>query len=229
MVFTRARVRPRTGFRSSSSTEEDNQTIVSGRSLPRTGVDGCARARVANEPGARRAETRPTPTPARERRRRNVCSRSMFARDALARSTSSPGVALGVHATRVGALGVASGGAFLPTVYAYVQPTAPWMKVVSTSSPGDESRRFSPATRRRPPLVDARGTRRESRDAIKNIIIARARRSSFVDVIARARSPTPARVVDRARFRSSSGRRLRRLSCCARSVVVVVQPISRDS
>lgn len=65
MVFTRARVRPRTGFRSSSSTEEDNQTIVSGRSLPRTGVDGCARARVANEPGARRAETRPTPTPAR--------------------------------------------------------------------------------------------------------------------------------------------------------------------
>jgi len=89
--------------------------------------------------------------------------------------------------------------------------------------------RFSPATRRRPPLVDARGTRRESRDAIKNIIIARARRSSFVDVIARARSPAPARVVDRARFRSSSRRRLRRLSCCARSVVVVVQPISRDS
>ena len=129
------------------------------------------------------------------------------------------GVALGVH---VGALGVASGGAFLPTVYAYVQPTAPWMKV-------SERRRFSPATRRRPPLVDARGTRRESRDAIKNIIIARARRSSFVDVIARARSPAPARVVDRARFRSSSGRRLRRLSCCARSVVVVVQPISRDS
>ena len=103
------------------------------------------------------------------------------------------------------------------------------LRIRPTDRTLDESRRFSPATRRRPPLVDARGTRRESRDAIKNIIIARARRSSFVDVIARARSPAPARVVDRARFRSSSGRRLRRLSCCARSVVVVVQPISRDS
>ena len=174
--------------------------------------------------------------PRRVRRRRprgnvddGTCVRDRCSRATRSRARHSLGVALGVHATRVGALGVASGGAFLPDVYAYVQPTAPWMKVVSTSSPGDESRRFSPATRRRPPLVDARGTRRESRDAIKNIIIARARRSSFVDVIARARSPAPARVVDRARFRSSSGRRLRRLSCCARSVVVVVQPISRDS
>ena len=146
-----------------------------------------ARARVANEPGARRAETRPTPTPARERRRRNARSRSMFARDVLARSTfRSAGGWLGV--------------AFLPTVYAYVQPTAPWMKV-------------SERVDARPPLVDARGTRRESRDAIKNIIIARARRSSFVDVIARARSPAPARDhVDRARCRTSSGRRLRRLA-----------------
>lgn len=218
MVFTRARVRPRTGFRSSSSTEEDNQTIVSGRSLPRTGVDGCARARVANEPGARRAETRPTPTPARERRRRNVCSRSMFARDALARSTFV-GCCVGCsrHARR--RVGCCVGRCVPPDC----------LRIRPTDRTLDESRRFSPATRRRPPLVDARGTRRESRDAIKNIIIARARRSSFVDVIARARSPAPARVVDRARFRSSSGRRLRRLSCCARSVVVVVQPISRDS
>ncbi len=196
------------------------------RSLPRTGVDGCARARVANEPGARRAETRPTPTPARERRRRNVCSRSMFARDALAREHRSRdvrecralGVALGVR-RRVGCCV----GRCVPPDCLRIRPTD------RTLDENNRECRFSPATRRRPPLVDARGTRRESRDAIKNIIIARARRSSFVDVIARARSPAPARVVDRARFRSSSRRRLRRLSCCARSVVVVVQPISRDS
>ena len=206
MVFTRARVRPRTGFRSSSSTEEDNQTIVSGRSLPRTGVDGCARARVANEPGARRAETRPTPTPARERRRRNnVCLRV--------------GCCVGCSRRHVGCCV----GRCVPPDCLRIRPTD------RTLDENNRECRFSPATRRRPPLVDARGTRRESRDAIKNIIIARARRSSFVDVIARARSPAPARVVDRARFRSSSGRRLRRLSCCARSVVVVVQPISRDS
>ena len=110
------------------------------RSLPRTGVDGCARARVANEPGARRAETRPTPTPARERRRRNVCSRM-----------SRVGCCVGC--SRVGALGVASGGAFLPTVYAYVQPTAPWMKITESVDS-------------RPPLVDARhSSTREARDA----------------------------------------------------------------